>query len=54
MPEEYWSLDAKFTAPSSRKVFKSAFTGDETGKIKITNKEQADDYLKGLTHQNMQ
>lgn len=48
VPEEYWSLDAKFTAPSSRKAFKSAFTGDETGKVKITNKEQADDYLKRL------
>ncbi len=48
VPEEYWSIDAKFTAPSSRKAFASAFTGDETGKVKITNKEQADEYLKRL------
>ena len=47
-PEEYWSLDAKFIAHSSRKAFASAFTGDETGKVKITNKEQADSYLKRL------
>ncbi|MEG1614364.1 MAG: type I DNA topoisomerase, partial [Oscillospiraceae bacterium] len=37
-----------FTATSSRKAFSSAFTGDETGKVKITNKEQTDDYLKRL------
>ncbi|NCC86554.1 MAG: type I DNA topoisomerase [Clostridia bacterium] len=48
VPEEYWSLDAKFNAASSRKPFNSAFTGDETGKVKITNKEQADGYLKRL------
>ena len=48
VPDEYWSLDAKFNAASSRKPFNSAFTGDETGKVKITNKEQADEYLKRL------
>lgn len=40
VPEEYWSLDAKFTAPSSKKAFKAAFTGDETGKIKLKTKEE--------------
>lgn len=48
VPEEYWSLDAKFTAPSSKKAFKAAFTGDETGKIKIGNKEESDAILKRL------
>lgn len=48
VPEEYWSLDAKFTAPSSRRVFGAAFYGDETGKVKITSKEQADSYLSRL------
>jgi len=48
VPEEYWSLDAKFLAPSSRKAFNSAFTGDETGKVKITDKAQADGYLERL------
>jgi DNA topoisomerase-1 len=42
VPEEYWSLDAKFTAPSSKKAFKAAFTGDETGKIKLKTKEETD------------
>lgn len=40
VPEEYWSLDAKFTAPSSKKAFKAAFTGDETGKIKLKTKRR--------------
>ena len=48
IPEEYWSLDAKMLAPSSKKAFDAQFIGDETGKIKITNKEQADSYLKRI------
>ncbi|MCQ2471202.1 MAG: type I DNA topoisomerase [Clostridia bacterium] len=47
VPEEYWTLDAKFNAPC-RKLFSASFTGDETGKVKITNKEQADSYIKRL------
>lgn len=48
VPEEYWSISAKLTAPPARKVFKAAFVGDETGKVKIGSKEQADEYLKRL------
>lgn len=47
-PEEYWTLDAKFIPPSGRKSFPASFTGDETGKVKIENKEQADKYLARL------
>ncbi len=47
VPEEYWSLDAKFTT-SQRKSLSAAFTGDETGKVKITSKEQSDEYLDRL------
>ncbi|MDD7614239.1 MAG: type I DNA topoisomerase [Oscillospiraceae bacterium] len=47
VPEEYWTLDAKFTAPN-RKSFSASFYGDETGKVKITSKEQADEYLARL------
>ena len=47
VPEEYWTLDAKFTAPN-RKSFSASFYGDETGKVKITSKEQADAYLARL------
>lgn len=48
VPEEYWSLIAKLSAPHSRKVFKASFVGDETGKVKITSKEQSDSYLARL------
>lgn len=47
-PEEYWTLDAKFIAPSSKRAFAASFAGDETGKVKITNKEQSDAILKRL------
>jgi len=46
-PEEYWSLDAKLLAKSGG-VFAAAFTGDETGKVKVVNKAQADGYLARL------
>ncbi len=48
VPEEYWSITAKLTAPPSRKVFKANFTGDETGKVEIKSKEQSDEYMKRL------
>ena len=47
VPEKYWTLDAKFIAPC-RKSFSASFYGDESGKVKITNKEQADAYLARL------
>ncbi|NLX92678.1 MAG: type I DNA topoisomerase [Clostridiales bacterium] len=47
VPEEYWSLDAKFMAKDGG-IFAAAFYGDETGKIKITSKEQSDKYLERL------
>ncbi len=43
VPEEYWSIDAKFVA--ERKTFSAALTADEKGKVEIKNKEQADKYL---------
>lgn len=42
VPEEYWSIDAKLTAPPSKAMFAAAFYGDETGEIKISSKEEAD------------
>lgn len=48
VPEEYWTLDAKMLAPSSKRAFTAQFAGDETGKVKITNKEQSDMYLARL------
>lgn len=48
VPEEYWSITAKLSAPHSNRVFKASFTGDESGKVKIENKEQSDKYLARL------
>ena len=47
VPEEYWSIDAKLVN-HQKKCFTAAFTGDETGKIKLTNKEQTDGYMARL------
>lgn len=40
VPEEYWTIDAILTSPPSKKQFKAAFVGDETGKIKLTNEAE--------------
>jgi len=47
-PEEYWTIDAKFTPPQARKSFQASFVGDETGKVKPETKEQVDKYLARL------
>ena len=41
-PEEYWTIDAKLTAPPSKAVFAAAFYGDEKGEIKITSQQESD------------
>ncbi len=48
VPEEYWSIDAKLIPKGSRKAFPASFYGDANGKIKIENKEQADQILAAL------
>lgn len=48
VPEEYWSIEAKFSPKNSRKVFLASLYGDENGKIKIENKEQSDHILSEL------
>lgn len=50
-PKEYWSIDAKFTAPPSRKVFSAklySVEGKRVDKTEIENKEQADSLLQTL------
>lgn len=47
-PEEYWTIDAVLSAPPSKKYFKAQFTGDENGKIKLTDKSQTDEVLSRL------
>ncbi|MGN0454010.1 MAG: type I DNA topoisomerase [Ruminococcus sp.] len=41
-PEEYWSIDAKFSPQGSRRVFTASLYGNEKGKLKISSKEEAD------------
>ncbi len=48
VPKEYWTLDAKLTAPPSRSVFQAAFYGDQNGEIQIESGEQADKLLAQL------
>lgn len=53
-PEEYWSIDAKFTNPPERKTFAATLVSDHDGnKLKlgdknIANKEQSDAILADL------
>ena len=48
VPQEYWSIDAKFTAPSSRKVFAAKLSAIDGKKAELANKEQTDEVLKRL------
>lgn len=48
VPKEYWSIDAKFTAPSSRKVFDAALVAVDGEKLEIANQAEADGLLKRL------
>lgn len=43
--QEYWSIDAKLTAPSSRKAFKAKLHSCEGKKIEISNQEQMEGIL---------
>ena len=48
VPREYWSIDAKFTAPGSRKVFDASLLTIDGEKVELANQEQADGLLKRL------
>lgn len=48
LPQEYWSIDAKFTNPPSKKVFAAAIYGKDGKKIKINSKEESDKILSEL------
>lgn len=48
VPQEYWSIDAKFTNPPSKKTFSAAVYSKSGSKIKITCKEESDKILSEL------
>ncbi len=45
-PEEYWSIETKMTAPSSKKQFAASFTGIDGKKVELHSKEETDAILK--------
>ncbi len=47
-PEEYWSIEAKMTAPSSKKQFDVIFTGINGEKTELHSKDETDAVLKRL------
>ena len=46
--QEYWSIDAKMTAPSSRKVFSAKLALVDGKKAELSDKTQTDEILKRL------
>lgn len=48
VPQEYWSVDAKFTNPPSKKTFSAAIYSKNGEKLKITNKQESDRILSDL------
>ncbi|MCL2052873.1 MAG: type I DNA topoisomerase [Oscillospiraceae bacterium] len=47
-PDEYWTIDAKMTAPASKKQFEASFYGLDGKKTVLKNKEETDKVLKRL------
>ncbi len=48
VPQEYWSIDARVSAPPSRSLFEAAFHGDANGEIEVSSQEQSDKILAEL------
>ncbi len=48
VPEEYWSVEAKFMT-EGKKIFKASLDYDENGKVKIKTGSEAQDYVDRLT-----
>ncbi|MGN0665464.1 MAG: type I DNA topoisomerase [Huintestinicola sp.] len=47
-PEEYWSIEAKMTAPSSKKQFDAVFTGIGGEKTELHSEEETNKILEAL------
>lgn len=48
IPKEYWSIDAKFLAPSSKKMFSASLVTVDGKKLEIPNQAEADGLLDRL------
>lgn len=54
IPEEYWTLDAKFAVPGEKKLLAAKFHGDEKGKIAIGSRQELDGILRDLEQESYQ
>jgi DNA topoisomerase-1 len=54
IPEEYWTLDAKFAIPGEKKLLDAKFYGDEKGKITIGSRQELDEILQNLEKEKYQ
>ena len=50
-PEEYWTVDARFTDPPSRKIFEAQFVGLDGKKTELKDKAAADAVLERVKEQ---
>ncbi len=48
VPEEYWTIDAKFVPQGEKKAFPASFFGTKEEKLEIKNEEEANKILKEL------
>ncbi|MBQ9956505.1 MAG: type I DNA topoisomerase, partial [Ruminococcus sp.] len=48
VPKEYWSIDAKFTAPGSRRIFDASLVTVDGKKLEIPNQAESDNLLARL------
>ncbi len=48
VPSEYWNIDAQFKVGKPAVTFKAKFYGDESGKLEISDEEQANKILSEL------
>ncbi len=54
IPEEYWTLDAKFAVKGEKKLLAAKFHGDENGKITIGSRQEMDEIRKSLKQEKYQ
>ena len=54
IPEEYWTLDAKFAVKGEKKLLTAKFHGDENGKITIGSRQEMDEIRKNLKQEKYQ
>ncbi|WP_044976306.1 type I DNA topoisomerase [Ruminococcus sp. HUN007] len=49
--QEYWSIDGKFTAPSSRKIFSAKLASIDTKKVDLKNESETNSILASLENE---